>query len=56
MRLLTELHREGRTIVLVTHDEAVAAYARRELFIRDGTIASDRTNRQPTAASALRTA
>jgi putative ABC transport system ATP-binding protein len=42
MRLLTELHREGRTIVLVTHDEHVASYARRELLIRDGVIASDR--------------
>ncbi len=42
MRLLTELHREGRTIVLVTHDEAVAAYARRALLIRDGVLAEDR--------------
>ncbi len=42
MRLLTELHREGRTIVLVTHDEAVAAYARRALLIRDGALAEDR--------------
>ena len=42
MRLLTELHREGRTIVLVTHDDGVAAYAQRELLIRDGVIASDR--------------
>lgn len=42
MRLLTELHSEGRTIVLVTHDEAIAAFAHRELCIRDGVIASDR--------------
>jgi ABC-type lipoprotein export system ATPase subunit len=42
MRLLTELHREGRTIVLVTHDDSVAAWAQRELLIRDGVIASDR--------------
>ena len=27
MELLTELNREGRTIVLVTHDEHVASYA-----------------------------
>jgi len=39
MRLLSELHAEGRTIVLVTHDEAVAAFAQRELYIRDGVIA-----------------
>ncbi len=42
MRLFTDLHREGRTIVLVTHDEDVAAYAGREIFIRDGLVAADR--------------
>jgi len=55
MQLLSELHREGRTIVLVTHDENVAAYAKRELLIRDGTVASDRAKGGPTAVS-LRTA
>jgi putative ABC transport system ATP-binding protein len=42
MELLSGLHQEGRTIVLVTHDEATAAFARRELVIRDGAIALDR--------------
>jgi ABC-type lipoprotein export system ATPase subunit len=42
MRLLKDLHAEGRTIILVTHDEAIAAFAGRELLIRDGAIASDR--------------
>jgi putative ABC transport system ATP-binding protein len=41
MALLTALHREGRTIVLVTHDERVAACAERELFLRDGALAWD---------------
>jgi putative ABC transport system ATP-binding protein len=54
MKLLAELHREGRTIVLVTHDEAVASYAKREILIRDGLIASDRQTGQ--SAAALRTA
>ena len=45
MALLSDLHREGRTIVLVTHDEEVAAYAERELLIKDGVIASDRDQR-----------
>jgi putative ABC transport system ATP-binding protein len=47
MQLLTELHREGRTIVLVTHDGNVAAYAKRELLIRDGLLASDRAQGGP---------
>jgi putative ABC transport system ATP-binding protein len=42
MRLLEELHREGSTILLVTHDDSVAAYARREIALRDGAIVSDR--------------
>jgi len=42
MGLLSDLHREGRTIVLVTHDDAVAAYAEREIVLRDGVIVSDR--------------
>jgi putative ABC transport system ATP-binding protein len=38
MRILHELNEEGRTIVLVTHDDAVAAHARRVLLIRDGVL------------------
>ena len=55
MHLLTELHGEGRTIVLVTHDENVAAFAKRELLIRDGMVASDRARGEP-AAVALKSA
>jgi putative ABC transport system ATP-binding protein len=55
MNLLTDLHREGRTIVLVTHDETIAAYAKRELFIRDGLLASDRPT-QRVASAALHSA
>ena len=42
MGLLDELNREGRTIVLVTHDEQVAAHAKREIFLKDGKVDSDR--------------
>jgi putative ABC transport system ATP-binding protein len=42
MGILRQLHREGRTIVLVTHDDSVAAYAAREIVLRDGRINSDR--------------
>jgi putative ABC transport system ATP-binding protein len=44
MRLLRELHLDGRTILLVTHDDAVAAYASRELRLQDGTILSSQTS------------
>ena len=34
--LLQELNREGRTLILVTHNEALAARARRQVRLRDG--------------------
>jgi putative ABC transport system ATP-binding protein len=41
MRLLTAAAREqGSTVILVTHDARVAAYARREVVVRDGTVTS----------------
>jgi putative ABC transport system ATP-binding protein len=43
MRLLQALNREGRTILLVTHDNAIAAYASREIVLRDGAIVSDKS-------------
>jgi putative ABC transport system ATP-binding protein len=42
MRLLEDLHNEGRTIVLVTHDDAIAASASREIQLCDGKLISDR--------------
>jgi putative ABC transport system ATP-binding protein len=42
MALLHELHGEGRTVILVTHDDAIAAHARREVRLRDGLVESDR--------------
>jgi putative ABC transport system ATP-binding protein len=43
MRLLTRLNQDhGVTIVMVTHEATVAAFAHREVHFRDGRIASDR--------------
>jgi putative ABC transport system ATP-binding protein len=38
MRLLVELHDEGRTVLVVTHDAQVSAYAQRTLHILDGKV------------------
>lgn len=38
MALFTELHRAGQTIIIVTHEEEVAAYAQRIIRMRDGNI------------------
>ncbi len=47
MDILKGLHREGRTILLITHDDTIAAGAGRIIRIRDGRIAEDRATRQP---------
>ncbi|AOZ03085.1 macrolide ABC transporter permease/ATP-binding protein MacB [Cupriavidus sp. USMAHM13] len=54
MAILRELHAQGHTIVLVTHDRQVAACAERIIEVADGRIVADRTNRP--AAPAARAA
>jgi len=41
MSLMNELHRDGLTLVLVTHDEAVGSQAQRMIRMRDGSIVAD---------------
>ena len=41
MRLLTDLNARGMTVVLVTHEADIAAWARRRLVFRDGQIVED---------------
>ena len=38
MRLIAEIHEQGRTVVLVTHDDDIAGYARRRIRLSDGLI------------------
>lgn len=42
MELLTELNNEGKTIIMVTHEPEIAAYAKRKIVLRDGVITEDR--------------
>lgn len=51
LRLLRRLHQEGQTIVLVTHDPKVAAYAERILTMQDGKILAET---RPSAAASDR--
>lgn len=44
MQLFTALNDEGKTIVIVTHEPEIAAYAKRQLFFRDGELVSDEIN------------
>ena len=41
MQLLVELNKEGKTIIMVTHEPEIAAFAHRRIVIRDGVISSD---------------
>jgi macrolide transport system ATP-binding/permease protein len=50
LKILKELHREGRTIIIVTHDADVAARAERIIELRDGRVVSDRRTVTATAS------
>ncbi|RYJ41742.1 MULTISPECIES: ABC transporter ATP-binding protein [Flavobacterium] len=47
MKLFNEIHANGNTVILVTHEEDIAAYAHRVIRLRDGVIESDRVNPNP---------
>ncbi len=47
MALLNDIHKNGNTIVLVTHEEDIARYAHRIIRLKDGNVESDEINAQP---------
>jgi putative ABC transport system ATP-binding protein len=54
MALLHDLHRQGSTIVMVTHDDDIAAHAQRVVRFRDGVIETDRHNGHRQQAAEVR--
>ncbi|HWR28866.1 MAG TPA: ATP-binding cassette domain-containing protein, partial [Negativicutes bacterium] len=44
MDIFCGLHAQGRTIIMVTHEADIAAYAKRVIFVRDGKILKDESN------------
>jgi putative ABC transport system ATP-binding protein len=54
MALLQQLNADGMTIVLVTHEHDVAAFASRLVMFRDGRIVTDERQAPTSAAEALR--
>lgn len=47
MALFGEIHQNGNTVILVTHEEDIARYAHRVIRLRDGMIESDTKNANP---------
>jgi putative ABC transport system ATP-binding protein len=53
MALMQQLNRDGMTVVLVTHEREIAAFASRMISFRDGKVVNDQPNARPADAQAL---
>jgi putative ABC transport system ATP-binding protein len=53
MQMLTRLNLSGKTIIMVTHENDIAAWARRIIRLRDGMVESDERNPEPVGLSLL---
>ncbi|HAX83889.1 MAG TPA: macrolide ABC transporter ATP-binding protein, partial [Ruminococcaceae bacterium] len=54
MRIINELWAEGRTIILITHDDSIAETAHRVIRISDGKVVDDYINENITPESNLK--
>ena len=48
MNVLKDLHKSGRTVILITHDDEIAAQVKRVVRIKDGRIEADFMNKGDT--------
>lgn len=53
MSILQELNQKGMTVVVVTHEQEIAAFTRRHLLFRDGSLVSDTNNEKVADAKML---
>ena len=51
LTLFQRLHREGRTIIFVTHNPEIAEFSSRNILLRDGVVIEDRQNPNVVSAS-----
>ncbi len=49
MAVFAELHQEGQTVIMVTHEPDIAEHAERVVTLRDGRVESDRLNQESAA-------
>lgn len=48
MALFQEIHKNGNTVIIVTHEEDIAQYTHRIIRLKDGIVESDEVNKNPT--------
>ncbi|MEO6732194.1 MAG: ABC transporter ATP-binding protein [Ferruginibacter sp.] len=53
MDILGKIHDDGNTVILVTHEEDISAFAHRVVRLRDGIIESDKLNAHPSVIAQL---
>lgn len=53
MAILDKIHKQGNTVILVTHEEDISKYAQRIIKLKDGEVASDEANQTPTLVKAI---
>ena len=53
MDILSKIHNDGNTVILVTHEEDISMFARRIIRLKDGLVETDKINQNPTIIEQL---